>query len=615
MRILIFYKFAFLFLLLIPVGLLAQPVNDNCSNAIELADVTNFCSAYGAYNNFGALPSIPAEYVCIPNEPTARDVWFRFTAIANFVNIKIIGNAQGNSGGTLLSPQMLLYSGPCNALVEIDCFSDAFNENQLNVYAGPLIPGETYYINISARNDNTGSFQLCINNYNQSFVSDGDCPTSRILCDKSSVYIESVFNPGQLTNEVDPSSCIREEIASSWFRWTCSRSGTLTISLTPLKPEDDLDFALYELPGGIDDCTGKNILRCGAAGENVGQPYENWRQCTGPTGLNFESQDVTELPGCNDGNDNWVRYIEMEEGKSYAFFVNNFSQSGQGYYMEFGGTGEFLGARADFDIEPDGTCYEDTLTFINLSTAPTDPIVSYQWDFGNTATPASSADRDPSVVKYGSPGHKSVTLTITSEDGCVHSINKNFVAQCCLDPLTVDIRALPSVEVDLGDEIMLEAITENAVGSTSYEWIPADLLKDCFSCGEVSFTPLHDGIFYVIAEDEKGCIATDSLEIRVVDNFNVFAPNVFSPNYDGLNDRFMIFPNQGAKAVRRLRVFNRWGACVYEGRDLIPGDDSMGWDGTFKGKECNPDVFAYYAEVEFLNGRIQLLKGSVTLVR
>ena len=91
--------------------------------------------------------------------------------------------------------------------------------------------------------------------------------------------------------------------------------------------------------------------------------------------------------------------------------------------------------------------------------------------------------------------------------------------------------------------------------------------------------------------------------------------NIFSPNYDGINDYFNIFPNRGAKTIKKLLVFNRWGACVYEGSNLRPGNDGEGWDGTFKGKECNPDVYVYYSEVEFLNGRIQIVKGSITLVR
>ena len=593
----------------------AQAPNDDCIDAINISDVTNYCSTYGAFNTFGTTPSIPSEYTCIPNDKTARDVWFKFTAEANFINLKVTGAAIGNDNGTLKNPQIILFSGPCSALVEIQCFSDAFDEHKVDAYAGPLTIGQEYYINVSARNDVTGSFQLCLNNYNLTYVPDGDCPTGKILCDKSSVFIANLLGTGDLNNEIPPGTCLNSENASSWYRWTCSKSGTLVIKLTPLKEEDDLDYALFELPGGLDDCANKKTLRCGAAGENVGAPKASWIQCTGPTGLNFTSGDLVEYPGCNDGNDSWVKYIDMVEGKSYAFIVNNSSPSGQGLFMDFGGTGEFLGARAAFDIEPEGTCFEDSLTFINLSTAPTDPIVSWNWNFGSNVNPSVFTDQNPPKIKYNTPGYKSINLTITSQDGCVHTINKTFIAKCCESPLEVELRALPSALVELGDFIDLKAITSNAFGQTTFEWIPADLIEDCFNCSEVNFRPAKDGIFYVKAQDEKGCITNDSLEIRIIDNFNVFAPNVFSPNYDGINDGFTIFPNPGAKSIKRLRVFNRWGACVYEGKDLTPGETSEGWDGTFKGQECNPDVYAFYAEVEFLNERIQVLKGSVTLVR
>lgn len=604
-----------LIFLISPLFIFAQSVNDDCVNALELTNVSNYCSEFGAFNNFGATPSLPIDYVCIPNEDSAKDVWFKFTAIANYVHLQVNGKSSLNPGGTLISPQLVLFSGPCNALVEINCQSDGFQTNHLELFAGPLIPGNTYYLNISARDAHVGTFQLCVNNYDQNLVPDGDCPTSRVLCDKSSVFIEAVFDPGAMNNEVDPSTCIPEEIASSWFRWTCSKSGTLTLKLTPNKPEDDLDFAVYELPNGVDDCSGKRIIRCCASGENVGEPFELWKQCTGPTGMNLTSSDTQEDPGCNNGNDSWVKYIDMVEGKSYALFVNNFSQSGQGYTMEFGGTGEFLGARANFEVMPEETCYEDSLTFINTSTAPTDPIVNYQWSFGSTAQPSTSLDPNPPKVKFDKPGYKSVSLTVTSEEGCVDTYTKNFIAKCCENPLEVDLSAVPSESVLLGDPITLNATIYNAVGPTVYEWIPADYLKSCFNCNTVTFVPVKDETFYVQVEDEKGCIANDSLSIRIVDVTDVVAPNVFSPNYDGINDNFNIFPNRGAKTIKLLRIYNRWGACVYEGRGLTPSDDTQGWDGTFKGKECNPDVYVYYSEIEFLNGRIQVVKGSITLVR
>ena len=87
------------------------------------------------------------------------------------------------------------------------------------------------------------------------------------------------------------------------------------MKLTPIKPEDDIDFAVYSLPGGINDCQNKEMLRCEAAGENVGQPPSNWLRCTGPTGMNLTSTDLSEDPGCSPLSDNWVRYFDMVEGQ------------------------------------------------------------------------------------------------------------------------------------------------------------------------------------------------------------------------------------------------------------------------------------------------------------
>lgn len=588
--------------------------NDHCDNAIVLNDVINYCSAYGEFTNFGASPSIPFDNICIPNESTAKDVWFKFTAVANFISLKVIGAVANSPGGTLISPQAIIYSGSCGNLVELNCISDGHATNQVDQFAGPLTIGQEYYINVSARNDVVGSFQLCINNYNLTFLPESDCPTAQVLCDKSSVYIENVVGAGNLTNEFGSNICIREEYASSWFRWTCSKSGTLTIKLTPLKPEDDLDFALFELPGGINDCEGKSILRCGAAGENVGQPLSNWIQCTGATGLNLTSTDTNEEPGCNGGNDNWVRYIDMEVGKSYALIVNNFSQSGQGFFMEFGGDGEFLGARADFSIMPETTCFEDTLTFIDLSQEPTDPIVQWQWNFGENSNPSSDNSKFPPKVKYDRPGYKTIGLTITSQDGCVHTINKTFIAKCCVDPLNVRLADNANGEIDLGQSVELYAEVTNSQGNVTFEWSPASYLI-CQNCPSNVGTPYTTTLYKVVAQDDKGCISEDTLEIRVIANYSIFAPNIFTPNHDGINDNFTIFSNIAARNIRVLRVFNRWGACVYEGKDLPLNNDNIGWNGTFRGKPMNPDVFVFYAEVEFLDGHVEIAKGSVTIMK
>ena len=95
---------------------------------------------------------------------------------------------------------------------------------------------------------------------------------------------------------------------------------------------------------------------------------------------------------------------------------------------------------------------------------------------------------------------------------------------------------------------------------------------------------------------------------------NVFIPNIFSPNNDGINDQFYI---QGSSdfQISELMVFNRFGELVYFEEDGIANDPSFGWDGTFKGRVVNPGVYVYYYKIEKLGGTIQTGSGDLTVVK
>jgi len=105
----------------------------------------------------------------------------------------------------------------------------------------------------------------------------------------------------------------------------------------------------------------------------------------------------------------------------------------------------------------------------------------------------------------------------------------------------------------------------------------------------------------------------------VVDpNRNVYIPNVFIPaNASGLNDHFNINVGLGVETVNYLRIYDRWGALLYQREKFIPNNDNLseGWDGRFNGDFVSPGVFVYLAEVKFLDGRVLLYRGDVTVVR
>ncbi|MEQ1744979.1 MAG: FG-GAP-like repeat-containing protein [Saprospiraceae bacterium] len=119
--------------------------------------------------------------------------------------------------------------------------------------------------------------------------------------------------------------------------------------------------------------------------------------------------------------------------------------------------------------------------------------------------------------------------------------------------------------------------------------------------------------FSVQIFDLRGCPATDRVYVRV-DNFNIYVPNVIYPGRPG-NDAFTIFAGDGLRNIRLMRIYDRWGSHVFEKHNFQPNDLTVGWDGTDRGQPVNPGVFAWYAEVEFRDGQVRLLKGDVTVVR
>jgi CHU_C Type IX secretion signal domain len=101
--------------------------------------------------------------------------------------------------------------------------------------------------------------------------------------------------------------------------------------------------------------------------------------------------------------------------------------------------------------------------------------------------------------------------------------------------------------------------------------------------------------------------------LRVLD---VFVPNVFAPNTGG-GGNDLLTPGFGP-AIEKLRlfqVFDRWGNLTHDVRNLVPGDQAAAWDGQYRGSVAAPGVYGWIMEVELIDGRVERLKGNVTVVR
>jgi gliding motility-associated-like protein len=59
-----------------------------------------------------------------------------------------------------------------------------------------------------------------------------------------------------------------------------------------------------------------------------------------------------------------------------------------------------------------------------------------------------------------------------------------------------------------------------------------------------------------------------------------------------------------------FQVYNRWGEKVF-----ATANPEKGWDGTWRGQECESAIFTYYLRVTLLDGTLIQKQGTITLVK
>jgi len=197
-------------------------------------------------------------------------------------------------------------------------------------------------------------------------------------------------------------------------------------------------------------------------------------------------------------------------------------------------------------------------------------------------------------------------LRVQDSSGCEWSDSFNIN-----DPTTLRVDLGPDQLIDLGDTVRLTAVVEG-----DYErlrWEPADLVALPGSLRQL-VAPLRTTTYSVLVESGS-CRAVDYITITVAKERNFFIPTAFSPNDDGINDRFYLQGGEEAVRIQSIRIFDRWGQLVFQAEDIPPNDPAEGWDGYLDGRPMNPAVFVYHAEVEFLDGRVVVFQGDVALIR
>lgn len=150
-----------------------------------------------------------------------------------------------------------------------------------------------------------------------------------------------------------------------------------------------------------------------------------------------------------------------------------------------------------------------------------------------------------------------------------------------------------------GESLRLDAFSEDA----TYVWTDfnSDSIRDITQSG-----------FYKVTVTNKCGTASDSIRIEILPfACEIYIPNAFSPNGDGLNSTF--FP-LGFFEFTSMEIYNRWGEQLFYTEEV-----GNGWDGTFDGNDAHTGVYFYVIRYELPDEEGRLTKkrasGPVFLVR
>ncbi len=249
--------------------------------------------------------------------------------------------------------------------------------------------------------------------------------------------------------------------------------------------------------------------------------------------------------------------------------------------------------KANFNISAAAICLGDSIRFTDLGDGISSPPNTWRWNFGDGKL---SSLKNP-INTFSDSGSFNISYFFFNGQGCVS------------DTVSKTIIVHPYPKLILGPKInVLEGGTaaikpQYIYGSDlSYLWTPPTYLNNPIDSIPKT-SPLADITYRLNLTGIGGCTVTDTIFIKLL--LAPVVPNAFSPNGDGINDRWRIQYLESYPGAT-VQVFNRYGQVVFSSFEY-----SVDWDGKLNGKPL--PIGTYYYIVDPKNGRNKIT-GSITIV-
>lgn len=238
--------------------------------------------------------------------------------------------------------------------------------------------------------------------------------------------------------------------------------------------------------------------------------------------------------------------------------------------------------------------------------APVYPVLSGSFTTGGVFSTSSGIALDP----------QSGLLNVTSSAEGLYTVQYSVEPQGCRTGgfSSTFIQIKPQIKITLDSDYHAigpgESVILAATGSlTSFEWTPSQYLS-CASCKAPVATPPETQVYCVRSSED--CVVGACVKVEVIcerkGDFSV--PTAFTPNRDGLNDKYCLKGWDECNKAFNIKIFDRWGELIFESND-----PNFCWDGTFNGKDLPTGTFVYMINADFDRVPAYRQSGNISLIR
>ena len=242
---------------------------------------------------------------------------------------------------------------------------------------------------------------------------------------------------------------------------------------------------------------------------------------------------------------------------------------------------------------------------LNILNGPPNPVITWTPDYNINS------------------GQGTAVLNVHADTDTTYHVRVEFSNGCIIEQdVPVNVSTIDDIYITTDRDTIFdtEKIQLNVYPKgLRYQWSPPDGLDDPTSDHPI-FTPPSRGdreyTFTVSVINADNCSLTEDVTLTVretrCNGKYIFLPNAFSPNGRGdvRNEVLRLNHNGVVDKLNSLIIYNRFGQPVFSTTDL-----NFTWNGTFEGKELDPDVYGFYLDVECVGGEQFKEKGNITIVK